>query len=398
MNKKRVIYFDCFSGISGDMILGSLVDLGVDIQTIREGLEGLCVQGYKLKSRRVKRNGISAIKVNVVLEHSSKKKHHHSRSFTDIRNLIKKSRLPEKVKSDSIEIFHTIGKIEAQIHRTTLNKIHFHELGSIDSIVDITGGVLGLSLLNVDSIYSSPLNTGEGVVKCEHGMLPVPAPATLKLLRGIPCYSNGTKKELTTPTGAAFIGYFAEEFRSMPKMNIMGMGYGAGGHNLKKIPNLLRVVLGEIKESPETYPMKVIETNIDDMNPEFYEHVMGELFKVGAVDVFFTPIYMKKNRPGILLSVLVSYENYDAAVSVILAETSTFGIRYYDVGRTILAREEKLIKTSFGKVRVKIGFLNGSILRISPEYEDCRKIASRKKIPVKKVYEEVLRLTEGLEV
>ena len=396
MNKKRVIYFDCFSGISGDMILGSLVDLGVDIQTIREGLEGLCVQDYKLKSRRVKRNGISATKVNVVLEHSSKKKHHHSRSFTDIRNLIKKSQLPEKVKSDSIEIFHTIGKIEAQIHRTTLNKIHFHELGSIDSIVDITGGVLGLSLLNVDSIYSSPLNTGEGVVKCEHGMLPVPAPATLKLLRGIPCYSNGTKKELTTPTGAAMIRHFAEEFRSMPNIHILEAGYGAGKYELKEIPNLLRAVLGEIKESTESKSMKVIETNIDDMNPEFYEHVMGELFKAGAVDVFYTPIYMKKNRPGILLTVLIPCENYDSAIRIILTETSTFGIRYYDVDRTVLAREEKSVKTSFGKVRVKIGFLDGEMLRTSPEYDDCRRIASRKKIPVKKVYEEVLRLTADL--
>jgi len=395
MSKKRVLYFDCFSGISGDMILGALVDLGVDLESIRKGLKGLGVRGYTIKSRQVKRNGITATKVNVVSGISSRK--NHKRSFRDIKNLLNNSQLPKKVKSDSIEIFHRIGKAEAQIHRTTLNKIHFHEVGSIDSIIDIVGGALGISMMNPHRIYSSPLNTGEGIVKCEHGTLPVPAPATLKLLKGIPCYSNGTKKELTTPTGAALIGYFADQFRSMPSMYILDAGHGAGGHEIKEIPNLLRVIFGEIEEFPEPCPMKIIETNIDDMNPEYYEHVMDELFNVGVADVFFTPIYMKKNRPGILLSVLVSYENYDSAARVILTETSTFGIRYYDVDRTVLGREEKLVKTSFGKVRVKIGILNGSILRASPEYEDCKKIATRKKIPLKTIFEEAIRLAKDLQ-
>lgn len=397
MGGQRTVYFDCFSGVSGDMVLGALVDLGVDLKAIRKGLAGLGVKGYKLTSRRVTRSGIAGTKVDVVVDRSSRKHPHHSRSFTDIKKLIENSNLPEVVKSDSIEIFRRIGKAEAEVHRTTLNKIHFHEVGAVDSIVDIVGGALGMNLLNADRIYSSPLNTGEGMVKCAHGTLPVPAPATLKLLQGIPCYSNGIKKELTTPTGAALMGYFADEFRSLPNMLIQSSGYGAGGHELKDIPNLLRVILGEMKESPETRPMKVIETNIDDMNPEFYEHVMDELFKVGAVDVFFTPVYMKKNRPGTLLSVLVPQECFDSAARVVLMETSTFGIRYYDVDRTVLAREERTVKTSFGKVRVKVGSLNGSILRIAPEYEDCRKIASRKKIPVKKVYEEALRLAERLE-
>jgi len=393
MNKKRVLFFDCFSGISGDMILGALVDLGVNLDSIRKGLEGLNVKGYAIKSRKVKRNGITGTKIDIVLKPSSRK--HDQRSFKDIKNLLDKSKLPKKVKSDSIEIFHRIGKAEAQVHSTTLNKIHFHELGCIDSIVDIVGGTLGMSLLKTHKVFSSPLNTGEGTVKCEHGTLPVPAPATLKLLKGIPCYSNGIKKELTTPTGAALIGYFAEEFRSMPSMHILDAGYGVGGHNIKEIPNLLRVVIGELKEISKPSSMKVIETNIDDMNPEFYEYVMDELFKTGAADVFFTPIYMKKNRPGMLLSILTTCENFDSAVSVILQETSTFGIRYYDVDRIVLDREEKLIKTSFGKVRVKIGFLNGSILRVSPEYEDCRKIAVRKKIPLKLIYKEAIQLAES---
>ena len=394
MTRKRIIYFDCFSGISGDMILGALVDLGVDLKTIRKSLGALGLRGYRIKSRRVKRGGISATKIDVEVERPSKKYRHHSRSFTDIKDLIKKSELTSKIKRDSIEIFRRIGKVEAQLHRTTLNKIHFHEVGAVDSIVDIVGGTLAINLLDADRILASPINLGEGSVKCAHGILPVPAPATLKLLKGIPCYSNGIKKELTTPTGAAVIGYFANEFCSMPSMCVLDAGYGAGGYNLKNTPNLLRVISGEKPGEPKVQPMTMIETNIDDMNPEFYEHVMETLFQSGAVDVFFTPVLMKKNRPATLLSVLVPRESVDVAARILLAETSTFGVRHYEVGRTILDRTEATIKTPHGKVRVKIGSLNGSVLRIAPEYEDCKKIASRKKIPVKEIYEEVLRLAE----
>lgn len=396
MPGKRTVYFDCFSGISGDMFLGALVDLGVELKGIRKGLASLGIKGYKITSRRVKRNGIDGTKVDVVMDRSSKKHYHHSRSYTDIKKIIESSTLPEQVKLDSIEIFLRIGKAEAKVHRTTLNKIHFHEVGAVDSIVDIVGGALGMSLLNADRVYSSALNTGEGMVKCAHGTFPVPAPATLRLLHGIPCYSNGIKKELTTPTGAALIGYYAEEFRSLPNMVITDAGYGAGGHRLKDVPNLLRVMLGEMKDTPETRPIKIIECNIDDMNPEFYDHVMSELFRAGAADVFFTPTYMKKNRPGTLLSVLVPEECFDSAAQIVLAETSTFGIRHYEVNRTVLDREEKAVKTSFGKVRVKLGSVEGQILRISPEYEDCRKIALRKKIPLQDIYEEALRLAKDL--
>jgi len=394
MTKERIIYFDCFSGISGDMILGALVDLGVDLKTIRKSLGALALKGYRIKSRRVKRGGISATKIDVEVESSSKKHQHRSRSFTDIKDLIEKSELTSKIKRDSIEIFRRIGKVEAQLHRTTLNKIHFHEVGAIDSIIDIVGSALAINLLDVDRIFASPINLGEGSVKCAHGILPVPAPATLKLLQGIPCYSSGIKKELTTPTGAAVIGYFADEFCSMPSMCVHDIGYGAGGYNLKDTPNLLRVISGERFGAPTVQPMTMIETNIDDMNPEFYEHVMETLFQSGAVDVFFTPVLMKKNRPATLLSVLVPRESVDVAARILLAETSTFGVRHYEVGRTVLDRTEATIKTSHGKVRVKIGSLNGSVLRIAPEYEDCKKIASRKKIPVKEIHDEVLRLAE----
>ena len=228
-------------------------------------------------------------------------------------------------------------------------------------------------------------------------VLPVPAPATLELLKRIPCYSNGIKKELTTPTGAALISHFADEYRPMPNMNILGIGYGAGKQNIHKLPNYLRIIHGEIDDPSNSIQMKVIETNIDDMNPEFYEHIMDQLFGVGAVDVFLTPIYMKKNRPGTLLSVLTSNDHCQAAIQTILTETSTFGVRYYDVERSILNRSEKYVKTTFGKIRVKIGSINGSVLQISPEYNDCKKIATRKKIPVKTVYDEALELAKKLD-
>ena len=397
MNSNRVIYFDCFSGISGDMILGAFVNLGVDIKEIQNWLKSLNLKDYKLNSREVKRNGFVGTKVNVVLNKTSQKSH-CARSFNDIKRLIEKSDLPQIVKFNSIEIFQRIGKVEAKVHGTTINKIHFHEVGAIDSIIDIVGGSLAVNLLDPDLIISSPINTGEGVVKCGHGILPVPAPATLELLKGIPCYSSGVEKELTTPTGAAFIGHFAGEFGSLPNMDVLSTGYGAGTHEIKNTPNLLRVVLGKSEELYHHRSMKVIETNIDDMNPEFYDYVIDQLFKVGAVDVFFAPINMKKNRPGILLSVITSTEYFDLVVRVLLEETSTLGVRHYDVGRVALPRKQKIIMTPFGKVRVKIGGLNESTRSISPEYEDCRKIALKKEIPVKRVYDEALKIAWKLEM
>ena len=396
MSGKRVIYFDCFSGISGDMILGSLVDLGVDIKLIRKELKKINLKGYKLTSHQVKRNGIMGTKVNVVIDPSIQKRN-QARSFTDIKKLIVKSSLSENVKTDSIEIFRRIGTVEAKIHGTSLDKIHFHEIGAIDSIIDIVGGAICMSLLNIDLVFSSALNTGEGLINCEHGTIPIPAPATLKLLEGIPCYSSGTKNELTTPTGAAFIGYYGSKFGSLPKMNIMKSGYGAGSHEIKEIPNLLRVVLGEVLIPSKIITMKVIETNIDDMNPEFYDHIMSQLLIAGAADVFLTAVHMKKNRPGTLLTTVVSNDKFHSIVQIILEETSTFGIRHYDVVRTELKRENKLIKTPFGKVRIKIGTFAGSRLTVSPEYEDCKKLALKKGIPVKRVYEETLLIAKQME-
>ena len=286
----KIAYFDCHSGISGDMILGALIDSGVKLESIREHLDGIDLKGYELKSRRVKRGLFGGTKVNIIV---SSKAQTHSRTFADIEKLLKRSKLPKLIVEDCIEIFLRLGKAEAKVHRTKIDKVHFHEVGAVDSIIDIVGGVIGMHHLEVDQILASPLNTGEGTVECEHGILPVPAPATLELLQGIPCYSSGIPYELTTPTGAALIGFWADAFQSLPLMKVEKSGYGAGSHIIKQQANLLRLVVGEA-EGKGGDKIILVETNIDDMNPEFYDHIMDLLFSAGALDVFYTPVIMKK--------------------------------------------------------------------------------------------------------
>ncbi len=382
----KVAYFDCHSGISGDMILGALVDAGVKLPTIRNGLASLKLKGYELKSRRIKRGQFGGTKVDVAL---SSKAHSHSRTFAEIETLLKRSSLPKPIVEDSMEIFLRLGKAEAKVHHTTIDKVHFHEVGAVDSIIDIVGGAIGMRELNVDQILSSPLNTGEGTVECEHGILPVPAPATLELLKGIPCYSSGIQNELTTPTGAAMIGFWADAFQPMPLMKIQKCGYGAGTHILKKHSNLLRIVVGD-SEGKKRGKIVLVETNIDDMNPEFYDHVMEQLFSAGALDVFCTSIMMKKNRSAVKISVLVPPARQEAVSHILLAETSTFGIRFCEMDRIVLDRQSMEVPTPYGMVAVKVGSLDGQVKHFSPEYENCKKIAKKKKIPIKTVYDAAL--------
>ena len=386
MTPLRVAYFDCYSGISGDMILGALVDLGVDPGKIRKALKTLDLKGYKLKTSRVQRGLIAGTKAQVSVE-KSQHSHHPARKYSDIKKLIANSDLSSTAKKNSQEIFKRIARVEAAIHNTTMEKIHFHEVGAVDSIVDIVGGVVAIESLELDKVYASPLNVGEGFVQCAHGCLPVPAPATVKLLQGIPVFSNGIKKELTTPTGAAMIGFYADKFGSFPAMKIVSDGYGAGDHIIPEMPNMLRVVLGETCHE-QSEELVLIESNIDDMNPEFYEGTMESLFKAGALDVYLTPIIMKKSRPANKISVLSTENNRSAMTEILLQETTSFGVRFYRVGRTTLEREMKTVKTSWGPVKIKIGRLNGKILQVSPEYEDCKKISQKKKVLVKQVYEE----------
>ncbi|CAI2718368.1 nickel pincer cofactor biosynthesis protein LarC [Nitrospina watsonii] len=384
----KTLYFDCYAGISGDMILGALVDLGVDLKALQSGLKTLGLKGYEIKSRRVKRGHLAGIKVDVKVGHS-----HHHRGLSDIRTLIQNSKLPDAVKRTSIAVFERLGRAEARVHRIALDKVHFHEVGAVDSIIDIVGGVYALHLLGIDQVMASAVNTGEGTVACEHGVLPVPAPATLELLKGIPCFSSGVPKELTTPTGAAMIGHFAEKFQGMPLMTISKVGYGAGTHKLDDQPNLLRAVLGEtLAKSSER--VVLLETNIDDMNPEFYDHVMDKLFAAGALDVYFTPISMKKNRPAVKLSALCPPRRQDALTKILLTETSTYGVRSCEMDRAVLDRKIESIKTRWGTVKVKVGWLDGLPVHISPEYDDCRRLADKKNVPLKEVYEEATRRAE----
>lgn len=394
MKTHRVAYFDCNSGISGDMILGALVDLGVDIKGIRNALKKIDLQGYKISSKNVKRNGLACTQVTVAVDKPKGRKSHAHRSFTSIKNLIEKSKLSSTIKSNSIEIFKRIGKVEAQIHKTTIDKIHFHEIGGVDSIVDIVGGVWAIESLKLDKIYSSSLNVGEGYVDCAHGRLPVPAPATLKLLKGIPIFSSGVKKELTTPTGAAMIGFYADKFGSIPAMTFKGEGYGAGSRIVPSIPNLLRVIEGETKEVMFN-DLVMIETNIDDMNPEIFETVMDSLFKGGALDVSLSSIMMKKNRPATKISVLTESDKRDSLAKVLLTETSSFGVRYFSVNRMVLDRELKKLKTPYGTLTIKLGRLDGEIVQVSPEFEDCIIVSRTKNLPVKLIYDEVKAMAQN---
>lgn len=371
------------------MILGALADLGVDMRAIKKGLRQLDLDGYTIKTSKVKRGSIRGAKVDVRVGKTGKKHH----GYSQIKKMLERSGLPDGVKIRAVEIFTKIGRAEAEIHDVGLDKVHFHEVGAVDSIVDIVGGLLGLELLNVEAIFASPLNTGEGTVLCEHGYLPVPAPATLKLLEGIPCYSDGTEAELTTPTGAALIGSVAQEFVPLPLMTIAGSGHGAGDHVLDGRPNMLRIIVGEMEGKPVARrPMTMIETNIDDMNPEFYEHIMEMLFDAGAADVFLTHIAMKKNRPAVKLSALVPEAKRDLAVKMLLSETSTFGVRFYEVDRIVLERERVSVKTPYGRVQIKVGRLNGAIVQFAPEYEECKRIAKKRKLPLKKVYADIVRI------
>ncbi|MBT3509869.1 MAG: nickel pincer cofactor biosynthesis protein LarC, partial [Nitrospina sp.] len=342
--------------------------------------------GYKLKTKQVKRGLISGTKAEVRIDKSPPAKP-TARKYSDIKKLLTDSDLSSVVKKNSQEIFKRIARVEAAIHKTTLDKIHFHEVGAVDSIVDIVGGVVAIESLKIDKIFASPLNVGEGFVQCAHGCLPVPAPATLKLLKGVPIFSSGIEKELTTPTGAAMIGFYADKFGSLPGMRIVDDGYGAGDHIIPEMPNMLRVVLGDIYDEPDE-ELVVIETNIDDMNPEFYESVMDSLFKAGALDVYFTPIIMKKSRPANKVSVLSSEKDREILSEILLRDTSSFGVRFYRVGRMVLEREIKSVKTSWGLVKVKIGKFEGEVVQISPEYEDCKIISLKKKVSIKMIHDE----------
>lgn len=378
----KVAFFDCFAGISGDMTLGAILDAGADETLFRKELSKLGGIEFDLEIKKVVRRGIQATDVQVKIKHE-----HHHRHLSDITRIIEESALAESVKQKATSIFRTLAEAEARVHGTTAESVHFHEVGAVDAIVDIVGACVGLHLLGVERVVVSPLPMGHGWVECQHGRIPLPAPATVEILKGAPVYSANVEGELVTPTGAAIVKTLAHSFGHMPQMRVQNTGYGAGNTEFP-FPNLLRVFVGETDSSVPFHKVSIVETNIDDMNPEFYNSAMEKLFLAGALDVFTTPICMKKNRPGALLTVICPEEKAGAVSEVVLRETTSFGVRVTSGERRCLDRRWVDAETEFGTVKVKVGSLRGEDLTISPEYEDCKKAAEIAGVPVRRVYEE----------
>lgn len=390
----KIAYFDCFSGISGDMTVGALLDAGLKIETLEKELKKLSLSGYQLEVKKVVKKGISATQFKVKIKEEGVE-----RRFKDILTILEKSKLDEEIKKDTKKIFFNIAQAESKIHQKDIDKIHFHEIGGLDSIVDITSAVIGIKTLGIEEIHSSALPVGKGFVKCAHGVIPVPAPATLELLKNIPTYSGGIESEMITPTGAAIISTLAKSFGKQPLMKIERIGYGAGEKEFT-IPNLLRINIGEkiakdkdFKDDYISDEAVLIETNIDDMNPEFYDYIMDKLFSQGALDVFLTPIQMKKNRPAHMLSIIVYEQNLKEILEVLFSESTTLGVRVREVKRLRLGQQNFMVETKYGKIKVKVGMFKGEIKNIAPEYEDCKKMAKQHQVPLKEVYEEAKKVT-----
>ena len=381
-----IAYFDCFSGASGDMILGSLIDAGLSPRRLREELKKLQIPTIHLKVKKVLKKGISA--TQVIVEGRNEKRSH--RNLKEILKIVERSSVETEVKEKSKEIFKRIASVEGKIHRTPMEEVHFHELGGLDSIVDIVGSVWGIRQLGIEKIYVSKVNVGAGFVKCEHGILPIPAPATLSLMEGKPIYSSGIERELLTPTGAAILTTLGSEFGPIPPINVEQIGYGAGRDNLPH-PNLLRLIIGTSESTSGKEKVMVIETNIDDMNPQFYDYLIEKLLAMEVLEVFITPILMKKNRPGHLFTVICPSEKLPSVTRFLLRETTTLGLRWHEEERAKADREILNIQTRYGKIRFKLARWEGKIVNLSPEYEDCKRLALEKGVPLKEIFEEAKR-------
>ena len=382
----KAFYFDCFAGVSGDMVIGSLLDLGANFDNLKTQLSYLDIKGWNVTTSDVMKNGIRGMKFDVHLDDHD----HTHRNLNDIISIIERTELSDTIKSDSIHIFEIIAEAEARVHGREISEVHFHEVGAVDSIIDIVGAAICFEELSPDRVISSSVNTGSGFTGSMHGTIPVPAPATIEILKGIPSYSSGIMSELATPTGVAILKYYCDEFGNMPVMTVDKTGYGAGSRDLD-IPNLLRVTEGVPEEKVKRYirdSVIKIEANIDDMNPEFYDYLMEKLFQMGALDVYIHNIHMKKNRPGTLLCVLAGTGDLDLFSDFIFRETTTAGLRYLPYNRYKLKSYNEIIQTGYGDVSVKILEDMEGVHTVSPEYEDCKRLAIEKNIPLRKVYDE----------
>jgi pyridinium-3,5-bisthiocarboxylic acid mononucleotide nickel chelatase len=380
-------HFDCFSGISGDMVLGAFVDMGVPVEWLVEKIQGLPIGEIEIVARDVKRNAIGAKQISVIEKEVSP-----ARNFRDILNIIENATLGDKVRRVAVTIFNRIADAEARIHRCEKEHVHFHEVGAVDSIVDIVGAALCLDYYAIKSVSSSSLPLGSGFVDCAHGQLPIPAPATLEILKGLPVYGGSSKKEMVTPTGAGIIASLSPTFGPVPQMAIKHIGYGSGSRKCDDIPNLLRVFVGDKKE-PHTQrgndDVCMVETNIDDMNPEIFGYLMERLFGDGALDVCFTPVMMKKNRPGTKIEVMCPPDKQADISRCLLTETSTIGVRYHLVHRHTLKRSISTVTTCYGEIQVKCATDPDGRIRYAPEYEVCKQAAFENKVALQAIYDAV---------
>lgn len=383
----KIAYFDCFAGASGDMILGALMDAGLPLDKLKNELAKLELDHYDLQVEKVAKRGLGGSQAKVLIDDHHH--HDHHRHLHHIEEIIGQSNLSDPVKTKSLAIFRRLAEAEAKVHRTTIDAIHFHEVGAMDAIIDVVGSVAGLSALGIEKVYCSPMHVGTGTVECAHGTLPVPAPATAELVRNKPIFSTDVEGELLTPTGAAILTTLADDFCPMPAMILEKVGYGAGRSD-PSIPNLLRISIGEAAEEVkglESERVAVIETSIDDMNPQIYDYVMEKMLKMGVMDVFLIPIQMKKNRPATLLTVLCSPGMVGQIADFLVTETTTIGLRWRIDSRLKAVREIKEIETPYGVIKFKVAKTGNRTVNISPEYEDCKRVAMEKNIALKDVLE-----------
>lgn len=390
----KLLYFDCFAGASGDMVLGAMVAAGVEPRALTEQLSLLDVQGYAIEFENVDRSGISATHARVKIAHERVHRH-----LGTILKIIYDSRLNDSIKKRAAKIFSRLAEAEAHVHNVPVEQVHFHEVGALDAIIDVVGAAICFELLGIERFACSPLHVGSGTVEMDHGRFPVPPPAVAELLKGAPVYSTDIKGELVTPTGAAIITTVCSQFGPIPRMKLASTGYGAGTRVYEKFPNALRVLIGETEATDETdqrpwIPLWMIETNLDDMSPQIFGHVMERAFELGALDCYFTPCQMKKNRPGVLLSILCRQTEKESLAQMLFAETTTLGVRSYEVERRALDRETVRVETMYGSIDVKVARINGHVVNEMPEYEQCRQAARDANVPLRLV-EEAVRLARA---
>ncbi|WP_321287207.1 nickel pincer cofactor biosynthesis protein LarC [uncultured Sunxiuqinia sp.] len=390
----KILYYDCFAGISGDMNLGALIDLGVDADYLKTELEKLNIDGFHLEIKTDQRRGITGTKADVIIENQENEKHRHLRH---VEKIVNNSSLSESVKTNALKIFDLVAVAEAKVHNISKEKVHFHEVGALDSIADIVGAAICLDYLKVDKVMASPIQLGGGTVKCAHGIMPVPAPATAEIVKGIPVKTGLVSHEATTPTGAAILVATVDEFTEQISLPITKMAYGIGNRD-SEVPNVLRVYLLEDATSVNDVTNEeaiVLESNIDDMNPEHYDFLLEQLFESGASDAWLVPMIMKKSRPAVLLSVLCKQELREKLKGLIFTFSTSIGIREYRVTKNMLRREESTIETSYGAVRIKQSFYNGKLVRTKPEFDDCKKLAIQHQLSISEIEKEVNKQVES---